>query len=146
MFAAQPAPWMIRYVPRSYYAVGMAESRSHGALLAQYHPLRSGPRVCLRLARRRDLGGIADLYARQGLAVHPLSVARLVSFDLLTMLVLCATALVDGRETILGVGAVELARPTEPNLIVVDAAETEGLHELLSDALVGHATAIRSAA
>jgi hypothetical protein len=102
--------------------------------------------VCLRLVRRRDLEAVGDLYARQGIPVHELSLARLVSFDLLTMLVLCATALVDGREMILGVGAVELARPTEPTLIVVDEAETEGLRELLSDALVGHATAIRSAA
>jgi hypothetical protein len=124
----------------------MVESHVPGALLARYHPLPRGPRVCLRLVRRRDLAAITDLYARQGLAVHPLSVARLVSFDLLAMLVLCATALVDGRETILGVGAIELARPTEPTLIVVDEAETEGLRELLSDALVGHATAIRSAA
>jgi hypothetical protein len=53
--------------------------------------------VCLRLARRRDLTGIADLYGRQGIAVHELSLARLVSFDLLSRLVLCATALVDAR-------------------------------------------------
>jgi hypothetical protein len=124
----------------------MAEHHAHGALLAQYHPLARGPRVCLRLARRRDLSAIADLYARQGIAAHQLSLARLVSFDLLSMLVLCATALIDSRETVLGVGAIELARPTEPTLIVVDEVETEGLRGLLSDALVGHATAIRSAA
>jgi hypothetical protein len=124
----------------------MAGRHDPGALLARYHALPRGPRVCLRLVRRRDLEAVGDLYARQEIPVHELSLARLVSFDLLTMLVLCATALVDGREMILGVGAVELARPTEPTLIVVDEAETEGLRELLSDALVGHATAIRSAA
>ena len=124
----------------------MAEHHAHGALLAQYHPLARGPRVCLRLARRRDLPAIADLYARQGIAAHQLSLARLVSFDLLSTLVLCATALIGSRETVLGVGAIELACPTEPTLIVVDEAETEGLGGLLSDALVGHATAIRSAA
>lgn len=117
-----------------------------GALLAQYHALPRGPRVCLRLARRRDLGGIADLYARQGVAVHELSLARLVSFDLLSQLVLCATALIDSTETILGVGAIELDRPADPTLVVVDDAETDGLAELLSGALVAHATAVRSAA
>ncbi len=124
----------------------MAESPTSGALLARYHPLPRGPRVCLRLVRRRDLAAIADLYARQGIPVPELSLARLVSFDLLTRLVLCATALIDGRETVLGVAATELDRPTEPTLVVVDEAQTEGLAELLSGALVAHATAIRSAA
>jgi hypothetical protein len=124
----------------------MAEHHAHGALLAQYQPLPRGPRVCLRLARRRDLAAIEDLYARQGIAVQQLSVARLVSFDLLSMLVLCATALIDSRETVLGVGAIELERPTEPTLVIVDEQATDGLGELLSDALVAHATAIRSAA
>ena len=124
----------------------MAERHDSGALLAQYHPLPRGPRVCLRLARRRDLAGIADLYDRQGLAVHDLSLARLVSFDLLKMVVLCASALIDAQETIVGVGAIELDRPSEPTLVIVDEHRTEGLTELLSGALVAHATAIRSAA
>jgi len=124
----------------------MAERHDAGALLAQYHPLPRGPRVCLRLARRRDLAGIADLYDRQGLLVDELSLARLVSFDLLRIVVLCATALIDGQETVLGVGAIELERPTEPTLVLVDEQLTEGLAELLSGALVAHATAIRSAA
>jgi hypothetical protein len=120
----------------------MAGRHDPGALLAHYHPLARGPRVCLRIVRPRDLPGIADLHARQGIAVHELSLARLVSFDLLTMLVLCATALIDSRETILGVGAIELERPTDPTLIIVDEAETDGLVELLSDALVAHASAL----
>jgi hypothetical protein len=124
----------------------MAASRAYGALLAHYHPLPRGPRVCLRLARRRDRAGIAELYARQGIAVHQLSLARLVSFSPLETLVLCATALTDSRETVLGVGAIELERPTQPTLVVVDQHQTDGLAELLRDALVGHATAIRSAA
>jgi hypothetical protein len=124
----------------------MAEHHARGVLLAQYHPLPRGPRVCLRLARRRDLAAIEDLYARQGIAVHQLSLARLVSFDLLSTLVLCATALIDSRETVLGVGAIELERPTEPTLVIVDEQATDGLGTLLSSALVAHATAIRSAA
>ena len=102
--------------------------------------------MCLRLARRRDLAGIAHLYARRGIPVHQLSLARLVSFDLLSQLVLCATALIDSADTVVGVGAIELDRPTEPTLVVVDEAETDGLAELVSGALVAHATAVRSAA
>jgi hypothetical protein len=124
----------------------MDERHDAGALLARYHPLPRGPRVCLRLARRRDLAGMADLYARQGIPVHDLSLARMVSFDLLSRLVLCAAALIDSTETILGVGAIELDRPTEPTLLVVDRQQTDGLTELLAGALVAHATAIRSAA
>ncbi len=101
--------------------------------------------MCLRLVRRRDLAAIADLYDRQGIAGHELSLARLVSFDLLSMLVLCATALIHSRETVLGVGAVELDRPTEPTLVVVDEHETDGLDELLAGALVAHATALANA-
>ena len=112
------------------------------ALLAHYHPLPRGPRVCLRLARPRDLAGIADLYAREELAADDLSLAPLVSFDLARRLVLCATALLDSRETVVGVGVIELDRPAEPTLIVVDRRETEGLTELLSDALVAHAGAL----
>jgi hypothetical protein len=124
----------------------MASRHDPGALLARYHPLPRGPRVCLRLVRRRDLRGIADLYARVGMPVHELSLARLVSFDPRSRVVLCATALIDSWETILGVGAIELERPTKPTLVVVDEHETEGLFELLSGALVSHATAVRSAA
>jgi hypothetical protein len=123
----------------------MPERHEPGALLAQYHPLPRGPRVCLRLVRRRDLAAIADLYDRQGIAIHELILARLVSFDLLSMLVLCATALIDSRETLLGVGAIELDRPTEPTLVVVDEHETDGLDELLAGALVAHATALANA-
>ena len=123
----------------------MAARHDPGALLAHYHPLPRGPRVCLRLARRRDLAGIADLYARQGIPVHQLSLARLVSFELLSQLVLCATALVDCTEMVLGVGAIELDRPDEPTLVVVDHERTAGLAELLADALLAHAAALNQA-
>ena len=123
----------------------MAEHRDPGALLAHYHPLPRGPRVCLRLARRRDLPGISELYAREGMPIDQLALARLVGFELLSQLVLCATALVDSREMVLGVGAIELDRPGEPTLVVVDRERTDGLAELLTDALVSHATALSQA-
>lgn len=123
----------------------MVERHDPGALLAHYHPLPRGPRVCLRLARRRDLAAVSDLYERVGIPVQQLALARLVSFALLSQLVLCATALVDSTEMVLGIGAIELARPDEPTLVVVDHAQTEGLEELLTEALVSHATALAEA-
>ncbi|MGZ4176917.1 MAG: hypothetical protein ACXVR1_16970 [Solirubrobacteraceae bacterium] len=123
----------------------MAQRHDPGALLAHYHPLPRGPRVCLRLVRPRDLRGISDLFARAGIPIDQLAVARLVSFELLSQLVLCATALVDSTAMVLGVGAVELDRPDEPMLVVVDEARTEGLAELLAGALVTHATALSQA-
>ncbi len=48
-------------------------------------------------------------------------------------------------ETVLGVGAIELDRPRQPTLVVVDERQTDGLAELLTDALVAHAS-VRCAA
>ena len=101
--------------------------------------------MCLRLARRRDLAAVSELYERVGIPVPQLALARLVSFELLSQLVLCATALVDSTEMVLGIGAIELQRPDEPTLVGVDDDRTEGVGELLTAALVSHATALAEA-
>ena len=113
-----------------------------GALLARYYSLPRGPRVCLRLVRRRDADGIRRLCERAGITLGELELARLVKFDLGTRMVLCATALIDSAETVLGVGMIELGvdRELVPRLVVADAELTDGLAALLRDALVGHAS------
>jgi hypothetical protein len=118
-----------------------------GALLARYYALPSGPRVCLRLARPRDQQGIRELLDAHGRPWDELELARLVSFDLTRQLVLVATALVGTSEKVVGVGVTELGEPVsaEPTLLLVDEDLTEGLDELLAEALVGHATAIARA-
>jgi hypothetical protein len=118
-----------------------------GALLARYYALPNGPRVCLRLVRPRDQAGIRELFDADGRPLDELELARPVSFDLMRRLVLVATALIDASETIVGVGSIELGEQGsgEPTLVVVDDVRTEGLDQLLTDALIGHASAIARA-
>lgn len=122
----------------------MADHHDPGALLARYYALPRGPRVCLRLVRSRDAAGIARLCERQGAGLSELELARLVHFDLASELALCATALIDTAETVVGVGAIEVGGRAErlPSLLVVDDELTDGLADLLSDALVAHAAAL----
>jgi hypothetical protein len=119
----------------------MADGLDPGALLARYYTLPRGPRVCLRLVRRRDADGIRRLCERAGLPLDQLELARLVSFDPGTQIVLCGTALIDSAETVVGIGVIELGEGRElvPRLVVADPERTEGLARLLHDALVGHA-------
>ena len=125
----------------------MSEGLDPGALLARYYPLPRGPRVCLRLVRPRDQEGIRRLLGAHGSEPDELELARLVGFDLRRRLVLCATALVDSTERVLGVGAIDLGAGAtgEPTFVLVDEDLTDGLEELLRGALVGHAAAIARA-
>jgi hypothetical protein len=125
----------------------MVSAFDPGALLARYYTLPRGPRVCLRLARPRDQACVHRLLQACGQEASQLDVARLTYFDLTERVVLCAAALIDGTERLLGVGCVELDSRENPvpTLIAVDNEVTDGLSELLGDALVGHATAILSA-
>lgn len=116
-----------------------------GALMARHYALADGPRVCLRLARVRDRDGIQRLHEANGIAIDELELARLVRFDPRRRLVICATALLNGSETIVGIGAMELDGELAPWLLLVDA-RAEGLHELVQGALVGHAQALAAAA
>jgi hypothetical protein len=115
-----------------------------GALLASSFLLPRGPRVRLRLPQLRDAPGIRELLRSQGRASEDLEVARLVRFDPRVRLVICATALIGSRESIVGIGALDLepGRQTHPDTLVVDADQTEGLDELLSRALLGRAAAV----
>jgi len=124
-----------------------------GALLARSYVLPRGPRVCLRLVRARDREGVRRLFERQGLDPDELELARLTRVDPRRRLVICATALIGSAETVVGIGAIglldgERARAAEaeaeagPELVLVDEHATEGLRELLSEALVGRAQAL----
>jgi len=122
-----------------------------GALLGRSYPLADGVRVCLRMARPSDSGPIRALAERQlgddasapG-RIASLELARLVSFDPRRRCVMCATALVEGGERLLGVGAVELdgEHAGRPQAVFVDPESPEGLRELLNGALVGRASAL----
>jgi hypothetical protein len=124
----------------------MAPRVDPGGLLARYHRLPRGPRVCLRLIRSRDAAGVSALCERAGTPLSELGLLRLVNFDPGSRLVLCATALIDSSETVLGVGAISLTEaeppPPAPSLVAVDRELTDGLDDLLVDALVAHAGAV----
>jgi hypothetical protein len=115
-----------------------------GALLASSYLLTRGPRVRLRLPQLRDAPGIRELLRSQGREPEELEVARLVRFDPRIRLVICATALVGSRESVVGIGAIDLepGRESHPDTVVVDAEQTEGLDELLTHALLGRAAAV----
>jgi len=125
----------------------MEPSFDPGALLARSYVLPRGPRVCLRLARVRDLPAIAQLLERQGIEPDELELARLVRFDPRRRVVICAAALVGCTETIVGIGAIELGNvPSgQPDQLVVDSHLTDGLDELLTRALIGRARALAGA-
>jgi hypothetical protein len=135
----------------------MNSSFDPGALLAHSYRLPGGELVCLRLARSRDLPAIAHLYARSGLPCTELELARLARCDPRRRLVICATALVEAAETVVGVGAIDLGpidrgplhRGQElalaPDALVVDELAGEGLGELIYRALIGRVSAIAQA-
>jgi hypothetical protein len=109
------------------------------------HPHPAGPRVRLRLARPGDRAAVLALLAGRGVEASELDVRRLLAFDPLGRLVLCAFAPVDGAETLVGLGAIDLAPGAEPDTVVVDERLTEGLGELLAQVLSDRAAARRAA-
>jgi hypothetical protein len=123
----------------------MVEPLDTGALLSRTYELPAGPRVCLRYVRRSDAAGLRALLARREVEAGDAALSRLARFDPTRRAVICATGLVGGADTIVGVGAIELRPDAEPDTLVVDEALTEGLGELLAGALVGRARARRVA-
>ena len=109
---------------------------------ARTHPLQDGPRVRLRLASRGDAAAVADLLARRGLQASELDISRLLAFDPARRVVLCAFAPIDGLETLVGIGAVDVADGADPDTLVVDERLAGGgLGRLLGDVLADRARA-----
>jgi hypothetical protein len=112
-------------------------------LLDRTHTMGDGHHVRVRLTRATDARAIRELAARRRFDADPLEVARLTSFDPRHRLVVSATALIEGQETFVGVGAVDLERgePFEPDTLIFDE-RIEGLGPLLVSALEARARAI----
>src|SRR6478735_12222810 len=102
---------------------------------ARTHALPGGPPVRLRLARRGDAAAVAELLAGRGIAAAEVDLARLLSFDPAVRAVICACAPVDGRETVVGIGAIDLREDADLDTLVVDEARTDGLGRLLGEVL-----------
>ena len=109
--------------------------------LARTYALPAGPRVRLRLARRGDRASVGRLLADRGVGASELEVLRLLSYDPSERVVICAFAPLEGAETLVGIGAIDLVGGAEPDTVVVDERLTEGLGELLGDLLADRAAA-----
>lgn len=131
----------------------MASRPAPSPLLGQTFPLAEGVDVRLRLAHFSDWPAIAQLMTHESADVSPGApdARRLVQFDPRQCYVLCACALIDSAERLVGVGAIDLTADGagEPDLLIVDpelATATdpqvsEALSGLLWGALVGAAQA-----
>ena len=102
--------------------------------------LPSGPRVRIRLATRADRTAVARLMADRGVVVSDLEVLRLLTYDPTRRRVACALAPVDGRETLVGIAAMDLRPDAEVDTLVVDERLTDGLGEVLTGVLAGRAS------
>ena len=123
----------------------MSASFDPGALLGASFTLDDGKRVRLRMARTSDAPAMRGLLASTTDGAHPidLELGRLVHFDPRRRCVLAATALVEGRETLVGFGSIALDGGHRlPDVLVVDPAAPSGLGAFLTDALTGRAEAI----
>lgn len=99
------------------------------------HGLRAGPRVRLRLARPADHDDVRALLLERGVEASDFQVTRLLAFHPARRLVLAAVAPVDGTETLVGVGAIELQPDADVDTLVVDERLTVGLALVLREAL-----------
>jgi hypothetical protein len=96
--------------------------------------------VRLRMARSSDILPIRRFVERHR-ATGEVELSPLVQFDPRRRCVICATALIDSAETLVGVGAIELDgdRDTEPDLLIVADELAAELAALLAGALIERA-------
>ena len=119
----------------------MAANFSPGPLLGQTFALTEGVGVRLRLARFGDWPAIAELMTRQGAELVPDApeAQKLVQFDPRRCYVLCACALIDSTERLVGVGAIDMTTDGtgEPDVVIVDPELAEITDPQASEALTG---------
>lgn len=110
------------------------------ALLGDTYDLGDDFRVRLRMARSSDLAPIRELLERTR-GARELELARLVQFDPRRRCVICATALIDSAETLVGIGSIELDGdgPAEPDTLLVAEEHAKEIAGLLAEALVARA-------
>ena len=97
-------------------------------------------RVRLRMARSSDIVPIRALVARTP-AARELELTQLVQFDPRRRCVICATALIDSAETLVGVGAIDIDgdATAEPDTLLVADEHAEQIAELLAATLSSRA-------
>jgi hypothetical protein len=105
--------------------------------LRRTFPVPGGPDVHLRLAGRSDRPLIRALLERRGVHAEELELGRLLAFDPARRQVLCALAPIDGHQTLVGLGAIDLGEDA-PDALVVDE-RTPAVAEVLGRVLVERA-------
>ncbi len=90
------------------------------------------------MVQPRDSSAIRAFLAEQGLGIDELELARWLRFDPRRRAVICASALMEGREAIVAVGGIDLDRSTPDTLVVAEDSE-RALRALLVGALGGRA-------
>jgi hypothetical protein len=108
-------------------------------LFGRTYRLTEGTQIRFRLAGPGDHPGVSALLARVGSKSDELQLVRLLRADPRKHAVVCATALIGGRETVLGFAATcfrDAPQDGDYSVIVVDPAAGEELRALLIQALV----------
>ena len=90
------------------------------------------------MAGPSDRSHVRALLERRGVPTRDLEAQRLLAFDPARRHVLCAFALLEGHETLVGLGAID-AGAEAPDVLVTDQRLTSGLGELLGRVLVERA-------
>jgi hypothetical protein len=115
-------------------------SFNRAPLLGESYKLEDGFCLRLRMARSSDIVPIRALVASKP-AAHALELASLVQFDPRRRCVICATALIDSAETLIGVGAIDVNgdAAAEPDVLLVGDEHAEEIAELLAVTLTHRA-------
>lgn len=108
--------------------------------------LPGGPRVRLRLAMPRDAERVACLLRERGIEASELEVRRMLTYDPSRRRVALAFAPLEGRETLVGLAAIDLAPDAEVDTLVVDERLTDGLGPFLAGVLRERAARTRRVA
>ena len=111
------------------------------SVFTRSHAPDRGPRVHIRLARPADRAAVHELLAGRGVEASELELKRLLTYDPFRRAVILASAPIDGTETLVGLGAIDLVEDAEPDTVVVDERVTDGLGSLLGRLLVERAQA-----
>ena len=108
--------------------------------------LASGPRVRVRLGMPRDAGRVASLLGDLGVEASELDLRRLLTYDPSRRRVALAFAPMDGRDVLVGLGAIELRPDAEVDTLLVDDRVADGLRDFLAGLLAQRAARSRRVA
>jgi hypothetical protein len=118
-------------------------ARGDTSPLRRTFPVAGAPPVRLRLAAPSDRPLVRALLERRGVEVDEFELARLLAFDPGRHHVLAAFAPLDGRDALVGIGAIESGDDV-PHALVVDERLT-GLADVLGRVLTERARHRRAA-